>query len=161
MIQRVYQQAKQVPDFSEVYVATDDVRIFEHVQAFGGQAVMTLDIHQSGTDRPPSEFNSQTARCGWHLPTGSVRRPRVGQRCKRELFVRCEPRHCDEEWPRMVHSCSVQLDVLRGGLRAGPPTDSALRQRCVPIGQSPTGGPYSCRRQFVLRREDVTADMRK
>lgn len=51
MIQRVYQQAKRVPDFSAVYVATDDVRIFEHVESFGGQAVMTLDIHQSGTDR--------------------------------------------------------------------------------------------------------------
>lgn len=51
MIRRVYEQAKQVPDLSAVYVATDDARIFEHVEAFGGQAIMTLDSHQSGTDR--------------------------------------------------------------------------------------------------------------
>jgi len=51
MIQRVYEQAKRVPDFAAVYVATDDVRIFEHVEAFGGKAMMTLDTHQSGTDR--------------------------------------------------------------------------------------------------------------
>ena len=51
MIQRVYEQAKRVPDLSAVYVATDDARIFDHVEAFGGKAVMTLDSHQSGTDR--------------------------------------------------------------------------------------------------------------
>jgi 3-deoxy-manno-octulosonate cytidylyltransferase (CMP-KDO synthetase) len=51
MIQRVYEQAKQVPDLSAVYVATDDARIFEHVKRFGGEAIMTLDSHQSGTDR--------------------------------------------------------------------------------------------------------------
>ena len=51
MLQRVYEQAKQVPDLSAVYVATDDVRILEHVTAFGGQAMMTSENHQSGTDR--------------------------------------------------------------------------------------------------------------
>jgi len=56
MIQRVYEQAKQVPDFSAVYVATDDNRIFEHVKDFGGQVVMTLDTHQSGTDRCAEVF---------------------------------------------------------------------------------------------------------
>jgi 3-deoxy-manno-octulosonate cytidylyltransferase (CMP-KDO synthetase) len=34
-----------------VVVATDDDRIFNHVKAFGGKAVMTADTHQSGTDR--------------------------------------------------------------------------------------------------------------
>ena len=50
MIQRVYEQAKS-SDLSEVLVATDDQRIFEHVQGFGGKAVMTGEHHQSGTDR--------------------------------------------------------------------------------------------------------------
>ena len=36
---------------SEVYVATDDERIFECVESFGGKAVMTRSDHQSGTDR--------------------------------------------------------------------------------------------------------------
>ncbi|SDP79349.1 3-deoxy-manno-octulosonate cytidylyltransferase (CMP-KDO synthetase) [Mucilaginibacter sp. OK268] len=51
MIQRVYEQAKKCTSLSEVVVATDDERIFNHVQAFGGVAVMTGSDHQSGTDR--------------------------------------------------------------------------------------------------------------
>ncbi len=49
MIQLTYEQAKKA--FSQVVVATDDVRIFEAVQSFGGQVVMTSEQHQSGTDR--------------------------------------------------------------------------------------------------------------
>jgi 3-deoxy-manno-octulosonate cytidylyltransferase (CMP-KDO synthetase) len=32
-------------------VATDDARIYDHVSAFGGHAIMTAADHQSGTDR--------------------------------------------------------------------------------------------------------------
>ena len=49
VIQRVYEQVMSV--LSEVYVATDDERIFSCVEAFGGKAVMTRSDHQSGTDR--------------------------------------------------------------------------------------------------------------
>ncbi len=49
VIQRVYEQACRVLD--EVYVATDDERIFQAVEAFGGRAVMTRSDHKSGTDR--------------------------------------------------------------------------------------------------------------
>ena len=49
VIQRVYEQVKSV--LSEVYVATDDERIFSSVDASGGKAVMTRSDHQSGTDR--------------------------------------------------------------------------------------------------------------
>jgi 3-deoxy-manno-octulosonate cytidylyltransferase (CMP-KDO synthetase) len=51
MIQRVYEQAKQCKSLAHVVVATDDARIFEHVQSFGGDVIMTADTHQSGTDR--------------------------------------------------------------------------------------------------------------
>src|SRR5882757_8639754 len=51
MIQRVYEQAKKCDHLTDVIVATDDARIFDHVIAFGGRAVMTADHHQSGTDR--------------------------------------------------------------------------------------------------------------
>ncbi len=51
MIQRVYEQAKKCISISEVIVATDDDRIFNHVHDFGGKAVMTSPNHQSGTDR--------------------------------------------------------------------------------------------------------------
>lgn len=49
MIQRVYEQAKQA--FDSVVVATDDKRIFDTVENFGGITVMTSNLHQSGTDR--------------------------------------------------------------------------------------------------------------
>ena len=49
VIQRVYEQAKAV--LGEAYVATDDDRIREAVEQFGGQAIMTRADHKSGTDR--------------------------------------------------------------------------------------------------------------
>ena len=49
VIQRVYEQVSKV--LENVYVATDDQRIFEAVEAFGGRAVMTSTNHKSGTDR--------------------------------------------------------------------------------------------------------------
>ena len=49
MIQRVYEQAKLV--IKDVYVATDDRRIADEVNRFGGKVVMTSANHQSGTDR--------------------------------------------------------------------------------------------------------------
>jgi 3-deoxy-manno-octulosonate cytidylyltransferase (CMP-KDO synthetase) len=49
VIQRVYEQAVSVLD--EAYVATDDQRIYDAVEAFGGRAVMTRTDHKSGTDR--------------------------------------------------------------------------------------------------------------
>ena len=51
MIQRVYEQASKATKLSQVIVATDDQRIMDHVLGFGGQAVMTSENHQSGTDR--------------------------------------------------------------------------------------------------------------
>lgn len=51
MIQRVYEQAAKAGKLTHVVVATDDTRIFDHVQEFGGTAIMTADTHQSGTDR--------------------------------------------------------------------------------------------------------------
>ena len=51
MIQRVYEQCKKASTLSEVIVATDDKRIFNHVISFGGKALMTATTHLSGTDR--------------------------------------------------------------------------------------------------------------
>jgi len=49
MIQRVYEQVKLALD--EVWVATDNDKILETVNGFGGKAVMTSTTHRSGTDR--------------------------------------------------------------------------------------------------------------
>ncbi|MDX2445372.1 MAG: 3-deoxy-manno-octulosonate cytidylyltransferase [Bacteroidales bacterium] len=49
MIRRVWDQASKVMD--NVVVATDDQRIKDEVDSFGGNVVMTNSDHQSGTDR--------------------------------------------------------------------------------------------------------------
>ena len=49
VIQRVYEQVNSILD--EVYVATDDKRIYDCVTGFRGRAVMTREDHKSGTDR--------------------------------------------------------------------------------------------------------------
>ncbi len=51
MIQHTYERALACPELSAVYVATDDDRIRECVEGFGGNAVMTRSDHVSGTDR--------------------------------------------------------------------------------------------------------------
>lgn len=49
VIEHVYTRVKTVID--DAVVATDDLRIFDAVTAFGGKAVMTSSRHRSGTDR--------------------------------------------------------------------------------------------------------------
>jgi 3-deoxy-manno-octulosonate cytidylyltransferase (CMP-KDO synthetase) len=51
MIQRVYEQCLLATHLSSVVVATDDERILTHVREFGGTAMMSSALHQSGTDR--------------------------------------------------------------------------------------------------------------
>jgi len=51
MIQHVYERVLRAKIVSWAAVATDDDRIFEAVQTFGGRAIMTSAEHKSGTDR--------------------------------------------------------------------------------------------------------------
>ena len=51
LIQWVYERAAQIQGVDAVMVATDDTRIAEAVQAFGGQAVLTSNAFASGTER--------------------------------------------------------------------------------------------------------------
>jgi 3-deoxy-manno-octulosonate cytidylyltransferase (CMP-KDO synthetase) len=51
MIERVWERVRQAASVSDVLVATDDERIRDAVQAFGGQAVMTRSDHRTGTER--------------------------------------------------------------------------------------------------------------
>lgn len=50
MIRRTCEQALK-SSLDDVVVATDDERILQEVQSFGGKAVMTRSDHRSGTDR--------------------------------------------------------------------------------------------------------------
>lgn len=51
MIQHVYERAKQAKSFDLLLVATDDARVKEAVEGFGGLARLTSLKHPSGTDR--------------------------------------------------------------------------------------------------------------
>lgn len=51
MIERVYKGALQSTQINTLIVATDDARIYEEVQRFGGRALMTRSTHLTGTDR--------------------------------------------------------------------------------------------------------------
>ncbi len=51
MIQHVYDKVSRSKLLDKVIIATDDNRIFEAVNGFGGNVLMTSENHKSGTDR--------------------------------------------------------------------------------------------------------------
>ena len=51
IVQMVYERASESTMLQDVIVATDDRRIFDHVESFGGRVVMTASDHHTGTDR--------------------------------------------------------------------------------------------------------------
>ncbi|MCB1220077.1 MAG: 3-deoxy-manno-octulosonate cytidylyltransferase [Planctomycetales bacterium] len=51
MVQRVWDQVSRCSTLTDAVVATEDQRIIDHVQSFGGKAIMTSAEHASGTDR--------------------------------------------------------------------------------------------------------------
>lgn len=51
MIWRTYCRAAQSQSLYEVWVATDDERVYNHVMERGGKVVMTAQSHQTGTER--------------------------------------------------------------------------------------------------------------
>jgi len=57
MIRRVYENVQQNPSVDDVYVATDDARIYQAIKDFGGKAVMTSIENRSGTDRVAEAAN--------------------------------------------------------------------------------------------------------
>jgi 3-deoxy-manno-octulosonate cytidylyltransferase (CMP-KDO synthetase) len=61
MIEHVYRRASAARSVGVVIVATDDERICDAVETFGGRAQMTSRTHQSGTDRLAEIAASLTA----------------------------------------------------------------------------------------------------
>lgn len=56
IIRHVYERALS-SEISEVYVATDDERIFNEVKSFGGKAILTSKEHTCGTERVAEASN--------------------------------------------------------------------------------------------------------
>jgi 3-deoxy-manno-octulosonate cytidylyltransferase (CMP-KDO synthetase) len=51
MVEHVYRRACEARSVRRVLVATDDLRVFETVRAFGGEVVMTSPHHRTGSER--------------------------------------------------------------------------------------------------------------
>ncbi|MBQ9639736.1 MAG: 3-deoxy-manno-octulosonate cytidylyltransferase [Bacteroidales bacterium] len=51
MVQHVYDRLTAMPAISTTIVATEDQRIVEAVEQFGGRVMLTAQTHRSGTDR--------------------------------------------------------------------------------------------------------------
>lgn len=51
LIQRTYENARTSPIFDEIVIATDDKRIYEHIESFGARAFYTSPDCLTGTDR--------------------------------------------------------------------------------------------------------------
>jgi 3-deoxy-manno-octulosonate cytidylyltransferase (CMP-KDO synthetase) len=58
MIRRVYEQASKSVSLNKVIIATDDPRIYSHVEEFGGEVSMTAGTHVSGTSRIGEVINN-------------------------------------------------------------------------------------------------------
>lgn len=57
IIERVYERVSMCSLVNEIIVATDDIRIYNHVKKFGGNAIITRIDHQSGTNRCAEVLN--------------------------------------------------------------------------------------------------------
>ena len=51
VIVRTFEAAKNTELFDEVYVVTDSQLIFDEIVSNGGKAIMSIEEHQSGSDR--------------------------------------------------------------------------------------------------------------
>lgn len=60
MVQRTFEQASAAKKLEKVIVATDHEDIRQHVESFGGEAVMTSEEHPSGTDRCREALDKQS-----------------------------------------------------------------------------------------------------
>ena len=51
IIEHVYSHCQNADVFSDILIAVDDKRLFEHCRTFSDSVIMTSNEHQSGTDR--------------------------------------------------------------------------------------------------------------
>jgi 3-deoxy-manno-octulosonate cytidylyltransferase (CMP-KDO synthetase) len=65
IIEWVYTRSAEAVD--EIYVATDDKRIFDEVNSFGGNVIMTSEKHQTGTDRCREAMDSIISGTGYQV----------------------------------------------------------------------------------------------
>ena len=67
MVQHVFERVRQAQRVDQVWVATDDSRVYHAVVAFGGQALMTSPDHPTGTDRLAEAARITGGARGWPM----------------------------------------------------------------------------------------------
>lgn len=107
VVQWVWENVSALPELAGAVVATDDERIAEAVEGFGGRAMMTASTHRSGTDR-----------CG-----EVVRRLREeGQECDVAINVQGDEPFVQQEQLRALIECfaddEVQIATLKTTIRS-------------------------------------------
>lgn len=111
MIQWVYEQASQSKLLDQLFVAVDDSRVLNCVKGFGGQAVMTNQDHQSGTDRIAEAVNQ--------IPADII----VNIQGDQPLL---DPEMIDEAVQPLLKDTTVQMSTLRIRIREEDYSDPAV-----------------------------------
>ncbi len=118
MIWHVYQRCLKAKSLDQLLVATDDRRIFDHVTAFGGLAVMTSRKHKSGTDR----IAEALGKLGTRKPVlSSTRRAGFRNDSKFEIIINIQgdeplidPKAIDLLTKAMSDNKSIEMATLAG-----------------------------------------------
>ncbi|WP_408955151.1 3-deoxy-manno-octulosonate cytidylyltransferase [Natroniella sp. ANB-PHB2] len=98
MIEHVYRQAIAADSLDQVIVATDDQRIYQAVEDFGGQVEMTSKQHQTGTDR--------LAEVAQNLDTGII----VNVQGDEPLL---NPKMIDQAVEPLLDDSTIQMGTLK------------------------------------------------
>lgn len=89
MVQWVWEHCKAVPEFSEVYVATDSEKIQKLCESFGAKVIMTSSDHDTATERL-YEVSTKVEADLYVMVNGDE--PLL----TRDAIIQCIPDHIDE-----------------------------------------------------------------
>ena len=139
MIQHVYESTLKARGLDRVLVATDDRRVAETVQGFGGEVVMTSKDHASGTDRLAEV--ARKIKVDWlvnvqgDLPFIQPETiTRAVQPMRRDRSIRGRSRASRSA------SAAPRRSWPRAATASASPARSTRSRRCTRPGRSPAGG---------------------
>lgn len=162
LVQRVYEQARQATTLDDVVIATDDTRILEAVDAFGGNAVMTSPDCPSGTDRAAEVAGEYPADLIVNIQ-GDEPLMKPGMIDQLVTGMLAEPNFVMGTLARPVESAEVWSNPNVVKVVFGVNGNALYFSRCsVPFGRDAGGqfvtglahkhiGIYAYRREFLLK----------
>ena len=167
MIEHVYRRTAAARSVGVVIVATDDQRICDAVEAFGGRAQLTSPTHQSGTDRLAEVAAGLTVRPRRQRPGGRTadravddrRRDRaVPSRIVRSQMTTLRRRIDDRADLQNPNVTKVVVDRDGYALYFSRAPIPFTRAGCPPAPAWRHVGLYVYRRECLLRLTAAAAD---